>query len=417
MCANLSKREGLGQKMLTREKQKNTGSHAAPPFIHKVATERGKYVFDVNTGEILRVDDVVWEIVEDSYLSETEVIARHSPHFTPGQIADAYQEIRKARVEQGYFRGEHPGVGMALSRAEVRRRLMWGRQLLFLEVTERCNFCCTYCDRNLPVPGVLREGTRDMSWDTARGAIDDFLGHCFLTDPGNEGCEDLQTPSSGPPERGKPHREGYHDPVHVGFWGGEPLLNFPLIKQCTEYTLQRTKGQSRFGLTTNGYLLEGDRAEFLGTHNFRVAVSLDGPASLHDRSRRTRGDAPTHQVVFDNLRAFIRKYPRQLIGIFAVVAPGTDMREVCRYFASADWIPPATNVQVRLAAPPYRGYDQVPPGTVAFPGVSECITNSGPIWSRGESTPLFPGGNSNSSGAPLVILLSASTGTGGALVS
>ncbi len=339
----------------------NADTRALKPFIHKVATEGGRYIFDVNTGEILRVDDVVWEIVEDSYLREAEVIAKHTPRFTPDQIATAYHEISEARSEEGYFSNEHPTVGMALGREDIDRALGHERTLLFLEVTERCNYQCTYCNRHYQIPGVARHGTRDMDWETARAALDDFLRHCHISQPRDESERSLAAENS----------ELLKDTIHVGFYGGEPLLNFPLIKRCTEYVQNKVKEKARFGLTTNGALLTGDIARYLGTHNFLVTVSLDGPASLHDRNRRTKGGQPTHQVVFDNLRAFLREYPRQISGINAVVARGTDIRDVYRYFASADWVPPTTLPGVAMASPPYPGYHRRVPGVEPFPGYRE----------------------------------------------
>ncbi|MCX5643816.1 MAG: radical SAM protein [Phycisphaerae bacterium] len=376
--------------MATRE-DKGTSSSVSKPFIHKVATEGGKYIFDVNTGEILRVDEVVWEIIEDSCLSETEVIARHTPRFTRGQIAEAYDEISKVRAESGYFLNHHPAVGMVVSREQVHHMLTRKRKLLLLEITEKCNFLCTYCVRNLPIAGVLRRGTRDMNWETAHDAIDDFLRHCCISQPRNEGHEHPQTPVLSPTEINRRRIDSDDDSVYVNFYGGEPLLNFPLIKKCTEYTLKNAKGEVRFGLTTNGYFLEGDMAEFLGAHNFRVVVSLDGPPSFHDQNRRTTGGTPTHHVVLDRLRAFIRKYPRQVSGIIAVVASGTDAREVYRYFGSADWIPPTTMLRVSLASPPYPGYYQCPPGVEEFPSVREMYNDFKGHLIKGRINPDIPG--------------------------
>jgi uncharacterized protein len=351
--------------MATREEDRGTRSGISRPFVHKVATESGKYVFDVNTGEILRVDEIVWEIIEDSCLSETEVIARHTRRFTPDQIAKAYQEISRARTENGYFLSSHPTVGMAVTREEVHRLLTCERHMVTLEVTEKCNFSCTYCHQHLPIAGVVREGTRDMTWETARVAIDDFLGHCCISEPENEGGESTQAPASTP---ARLKRLGFDDTAYVGFYGGEPLLNFSLIQKCTEYVQEKAKGKARFSLTTNGYLLDGDVAEFLGANDFIVQVSLDGPACIHDRNRRTKADAPTHHVVLEHLQAFIRKYPRQASSISAVIAAGTDPRDIERYFRSADWIPFSTNIQLFYAISPYPGYYPCSPGVAEFPG-------------------------------------------------
>ncbi len=353
--------------MPTQDQNQGTCTGVLTPFVHKVATAGGKYIFDVNTGEILRVDEVVWEIVEDSCLSEAEVIARHTPRFTPGQIAAAYHEISQARAEKGYFLNDHPTVGMVAGREQVHRGVTRERRMLILEVTERCNFMCTYCQRNLPIAGVARHGVRDMDWGTARAAIDDFLQHCCTAEPRNEGDEPSPGAVPSPAER----RQVVDDNIYVSFYGGEPLLNFSLLKKCTEYVLKKAKGKVYFALTTNGYLLEGDKAEFMGAHNFLVTVSFDGPASFHDRHRRTKEGLPTHDVVFDHLRAFIRRYPRRVVCINVVVARGTNAREVHRYFTSADWIPPTTRVRMAPASPPYPGYYQCPPGTEEFPGWRE----------------------------------------------
>jgi len=350
-----------------RDEDQCTSTPTAIPFVHKVATEGGKYIFDVNTGEILRVDEVIWEILEDSYLSEAEVIARHTPRFTPAQIAEAYREISKVRAEKGYFLNDHPTVGLAVSRENVHDELMHGRSQLILEATERCNFGCTYCQRNFLAPGAVHHGARDMDWGTARAAIDDFLQHCRSPEPRNQ--DDGYSPD-GAPIRSEPHNFAA-DAAYVSFYGGEPLLNFPLIKKCTEYVLKKAKGRKvYFALSTNGYLLEGERAEYLAAHNFLVTVSLDGPASCHDRHRRTKEGMPTHGVVLDHFRAFVSRCPTQG-GINAVLARGTDVREVCRYFNSADWMPPGTYIRMAPASPPYPEYDRPSPRAADFPGLRE----------------------------------------------
>jgi len=161
--------------------------------------------------------------------------------------------------------------------------------------------------------------------------------------------------------------------VAISFYGGEPLLNFPLIKRCTEYALEKAKIKIDFFMTTNGYLLKGETADFLADHDFAVCVSLDGPASIHDRHRRTRDDLPTHAVVLDNFRTWIRKYPRaKPYYISATVARDTDPRDVYEYFSRASWIPPDTRIMVNLASPPYPDYYKSDPGEQRSRGLREA---------------------------------------------
>ncbi len=79
-------------------------------------------------------------------------------------------------------------------------------------------------------------------------------------------------------------------PWRVGFFGGEPLLAWDLVREVTELARARADRlgtRVRFSVTTNGTLLDEERARFLAGHGFSLIVSLDGPKELHDRERLT----------------------------------------------------------------------------------------------------------------------------------
>lgn len=81
---------------------------------------------------------------------------------------------------------------------------------------------------------------------------------------------------------------GHSSQPILSFFGGEPLLNWPLIRHLLEYAVARADqaGQKpRFALTTNGIALSPEMARFLNRHAVRVVVSLDGPLSIHDALR------------------------------------------------------------------------------------------------------------------------------------
>lgn len=99
-------------------------------------------------------------------------------------------------------------------------------------------------------------GHKDMDWETAKKAID------FL----------------------KLHSDKAEE-THIGFYGGEPLMNFPLIKQAAEYALDVFNGKMTFAMTTNATLVSDEIADFLMRHDFNIIVSLDGPEELHDANR------------------------------------------------------------------------------------------------------------------------------------
>ena len=122
---------------------------------------------------------------------------------------------------------------------------------LILEVTQRCNFRCKYCIYNSSYEGNHDFSAANMSWDTAKQAIDYLFAHSA--------------------ERKN---------IYLTFYGGEPLLQFDLIKQATLYAQNLATQESRnlyFNLTTNLSLMTAEMARFFADiPNFSLTVSIDG---------------------------------------------------------------------------------------------------------------------------------------------
>jgi sulfatase maturation enzyme AslB (radical SAM superfamily) len=144
-------------------------------------------------------------------------------------------------------------------------------QIRSLEVvlTAGCNLRCSYCYQNEKKP-------RRMDWTTLRASVDLLLG--------------------------SEHRD-----VEVLFLGGEPLLEFALIRRAVEYVeASRPPGlRVRFRVNTNGLLLREDRASFLAEHDFRVQLSFDGVPAAQDL--RGRGTFEALDRLLDQLR---ERHPR-----------------------------------------------------------------------------------------------------------
>jgi uncharacterized protein len=289
------------------------GNNYTAPFITKLQTKNNWYIFDVNSGRILRVDRVVWDIIEDvGPLSKDEIFSKHSRNYSRNELQIAYQGILDAQ-SKGYFLTDRPDevvVDDPQTNEEVARRLDHGRSQLILSVTERCNFRCLYCPYT--VDAMHRSHSdRDMSWDVAKRAIDEFVQHS------REIPKDKMKPT-------------------IGFYGGEPLLNFPLIQQCVNYVrLKYRDYDCSFRLTTNGYLLKGGIAEFIAVNNIGITFSLDGPEHIHDLNRRTAAGEGTWKTVTDNLESFLAKYQKYLhskLSLNIVVTPGISLFELEKYF-------------------------------------------------------------------------------------
>ena len=145
-------------------------------------------------------------------------------------------------------------------------------------LTHACNLRCTYCYAG---PKFKRR----MSWETARKALD-FAFAQALQESRFRGCEPA---------------------CQLGFFGGEPFLEWALLKQATGYAEAET---ARLGIrlkcivTTNLTLLDETKAAWLREHGFHVGLSLDGNAAMHDTLRRTSNGAPSHADCAEALRFY-----------------------------------------------------------------------------------------------------------------
>ncbi|MFB3890664.1 MAG: radical SAM protein [Phycisphaerae bacterium] len=280
----------------------------AAPFIHRFQTARRSYVYDVNTGRIVQTGPVVWDIVEDfARLGDERVLAGHVAAHGADAVAAAMREITAAR-DKGLFLSHRVAQIVPCDAAKVREQLASHRGQLILNITEQCNFRCSYCVYDGRHEAQRSHAPRNMQWETARAAIDDFLAH----------SKDTNAPA-------------------ISFYGGEPLLNLPLIRQCVDHVRKDCgRADVLFAMTTNGALLEGEAADLLAAERFQIMVSLDGPADAHDRNRRTRDGRPTWQRVTENVQRFLEDHPdyktNGRLRFNAVVTPSTDLREVQRFF-------------------------------------------------------------------------------------
>lgn len=155
-----------------------------------------------------------------------------------------------------------------------------------LFLNHACNLRCTYCYNGIQSPGPMSADIMDAALEMA------------FTQP--------------------------TEVVNVGFFGGEPLVSFDLVRRGT--TMARRMAAERHRklrliMTTNGTLLNGEHLDFLVKNRFRLAVSLDGPQKVHDRYRVDTDGHGTHATVVKNLKAALAVKPD--IAVIAVTGPDT----------------------------------------------------------------------------------------------
>jgi uncharacterized protein len=99
--------------------------------------------------------------------------------------------------------------------------------------------------------------------------------------------------------------------LSIGFFGGEPLLNFPVIQEAVGYArnqAHRLKKQVTFSMSTNATLLTRPIMQFLHREDFSLLFSLDGPESIHDRMRKDWKGRGTHARALRNIQTFANQF-------------------------------------------------------------------------------------------------------------
>jgi uncharacterized protein len=180
-------------------------------------------------------------------------------------------------------------------------------QSLVMNLTNQCNLSCQYCYEFGEDKVATPEGKpKFMDLETAKASVDFLL-----------------TRSAG------------RKAVHITFFGGETLMNFPLLKQVVDYANEQAAAQGRavdFSLTTNATLLSPAIIEFLSANRIGVTVSMDGPADLHDKLRVFSNGQGSYSVIEPRVRALIAGHRTRPITARVTLTSGvTDVVRIFRH--------------------------------------------------------------------------------------
>lgn len=202
---------------------------------------------------------------------------------------------------------------------------------LTLNMTHSCNLRCRYCyvvnKEQLSTPSVL------MSEDIAKRAVE-FMMQQF-------------------PNMSR---------LHIGFFGGEPLLNFPVMKTVMAYAsklvIRKGMPEIEYHVSTNATLFTDDMIEFFKKYSITFLVSLDGDQETHDRMRVFLDGRRTHQVVITNLKKLISNFGKNRVGVSAVITHDGSMKSVYDYFCNLN-IRYTKFGYVRYTQPSYFTFTQI----------------------------------------------------------
>ncbi|WP_127163213.1 thioether cross-link-forming SCIFF peptide maturase [Veillonella sp. VA141] len=237
------------------------------PMIHKFKMKDKFFLLDVNSGIIHVIDELI-----DRVLDIYNGTNREAVHSALDAMEDAAEldeimdELDELIKEEMLFAPMSAEFKLVVDEKPIVKALC-------LNIAHDCNLACKYCFASQgDYGGVKREL---MSFDVAKRAVDFLIS------------------MSGP----RQHCE-------IDFFGGEPLLNWDVVKQTVEYieSIQDKYGKIfKLTLTTNGVLLTQDKIDYVNEHNMSLVLSLDGREDVHNSMRPSAGGRDTYQTVAKNL--------------------------------------------------------------------------------------------------------------------
>ena len=228
-------------------------------MVHQYKLNGYNIVLDTCSGSVHAVDDVAYDIIE-MYKSTSEekiieaILKKYAdmPDVTREDILLCISDIKELE-ESGKLYSEDKYEKLAYNYKNNSNVI----KALCLHVAHTCNLNCSYCFAS---QGKYQGDRAVMSFEVGKQAFDFLIAH-----------------------------SGTRTNLEVDFFGGEPLMNFDVVKQLVAYARSIEKEHHknfRFTLTTNGLLIDDDVIDFLNKEMSNVVLSLDGRREVHDLFRK-----------------------------------------------------------------------------------------------------------------------------------
>ncbi len=248
-------------------------------MIHQYKSNGYNIVMDVNSGSVHVVDEIVYDIIplveplvnediKDADTIRTAVLNLANLPYPEEEICEAVDEVLQLEREGKLFAPDiyENYVFDFKNRQTVVKALC-------LHIAHDCNLACRYCFAG---EGEYHGERALMSFEVGRKALDFLVAN-----------------------------SGNRVNLEVDFFGGEPLMNWDVVKRLVEYgrSIEDSYHKKfRFTLTTNGVLLNDEMLEFLNREMANVVLSIDGRREIHDRMRPFRGGQGSYDIIVPKFR-------------------------------------------------------------------------------------------------------------------
>lgn len=241
-------------------------------LVHTFKIKDTNIAVDVNSGAVHVIEDIVFDII--NLLEKRpegacpDNIINSLGKYSKDDILEAYDEIAEL-CKDGllYTDDEYSLIAEKIHKKPLVKALC-------LHVSHDCNLRCGYCFA----------GTGDYSKE-----------RCVMSEETGKRAIDFVIQNSG--ERRN---------IEIDFFGGEPLMNFDVVKKLTRYARSQEKIHNknfRLTITTNGVLLDEDKLEFINENMCNLVLSIDGRKKVNDNMRRTVSGGGSYDIIMPKLKA------------------------------------------------------------------------------------------------------------------
>lgn len=243
-------------------------------MIHKFRFESSNILMDIHSGAIHIVDDVAYAIADDVLtMNKEELIKKYEKQYAKEELCEAVEELLTLKGDQML---DTEDMYTEFVPAFMKREPVV--KALCLHVAHDCNLACKYCFAG---EGEYHGERGMMTAEVGKAAID------FLI-------------------KNSANRKN----IEVDFFGGEPLMNFEVVKQVVDYARSKEEEADknfRFTMTTNGVLLNDEIIDYLNENMYNVVLSLDGRKEVNDKMRPTPNGKGSYDVILPKFRKLVEK--------------------------------------------------------------------------------------------------------------
>ena len=247
-------------------------------MIHQYQLNGYNIVLDTYSGAVHVVDEVAYDVIGmyETHTKEEIISAilkkyENNPEVTKQEVEDVFAGVEELKATGQLFTDDlyaDIAANFKMKNNDIKA--------LCLHVAHTCNLTCDYCFAS---QGKYQGDHALMSFEVGKQAFDFLIAH-----------------------------SGNRKNLEVDFFGGEPLMDWDVVKRLVEYARSIEKEHNknfRFTLTTNGLLLNDDIMEFANKEMHNVVLSLDGRKEIHDKLRRTAGGQGSYDVIVPKFQKFV----------------------------------------------------------------------------------------------------------------